>query len=400
MTGARDPRADGGGGAPGRGGLLLSYAIGGFGLGANSMVLFLLPLRAAELGIEIGVIGVLLGTKGIVEAIVSVPLGGFVDRVGPRRGLILGTGGTAVVAALYPLAGSVMILALLQIAMGIVRPLGWVGAQAYIASLRTGSEQAADAGRFSFVANASHIVSPLLVGFGAQVFGVREAFLVMAGYCLVFLAVSTALPAGGPSRDRDRRRGFRAGAGLMRRKGIQVAMFLTFARLWVPSVWISLFPLFLVEGGVSEGIAGSVISAMGFVSAVVSLSAGVWTRFARPETVTAMGLTCGAVGLALAPVVDSIPLAYVGSVLVGIGLGLSLPLLIVIVTGAAPSEQRGLALGMRASANQAASAVAPAAVGGLIGAVGATAGFGIGGGIAALLVGLAVLRDRIGGYPP
>ena len=57
----------------------LAYLTGGFGLALNAMMSFLLPLRAVDLGISIGLIGVLLGVKGAVEAMVSVPIGGLID---------------------------------------------------------------------------------------------------------------------------------------------------------------------------------------------------------------------------------------------------------------------------------------------------------------------------------
>ena len=62
----------------------LAYMTGGFGLGLNAMMSFLLPLRAVGLGMSIGVIGVLLGVKGVVEAVTSISIGGLIDRIGPR----------------------------------------------------------------------------------------------------------------------------------------------------------------------------------------------------------------------------------------------------------------------------------------------------------------------------
>ena len=52
----------------------LVYLTGGFGLAFNAMMVFLLPLRAHDLGISIGMIGLLLGAKGAVEAVVSPPV--------------------------------------------------------------------------------------------------------------------------------------------------------------------------------------------------------------------------------------------------------------------------------------------------------------------------------------
>src|SRR4051812_49818758 len=76
-----------------RGQRLLAYSTGAYGLSINAITFFLVPLRADELGAGIGVIGLLVGTKALVETVTAVPLGAFMDRTGPRRSLLLGTAG-------------------------------------------------------------------------------------------------------------------------------------------------------------------------------------------------------------------------------------------------------------------------------------------------------------------
>ena len=138
----------------------LAYLTGGFGLALNAMMSFLLPLRAVDLGISIGLIGVLLGVKGAVEAMVSVPIGGLIDRMGPRRAFIIGTAGSSVLIVLYTRATSIFALLLLQAALGTLRPMAWVGSQSYVSGLRDGADRARDTGRMSFVATGAQIIAP------------------------------------------------------------------------------------------------------------------------------------------------------------------------------------------------------------------------------------------------
>ena len=375
---------------------LLAYASGGFGLAMNGMVQFLLPLRAAELDIGIGVIGVLLGAKAFVEAFMSVPLGGFMDRVGTRKAYIIGTGASTVIALGYFFATSVAVLLLLQLLLGVVRPLGWVGAQSYVAGLRTGEERAQDTGRFSFSANIAQIVAPLLVGAAAQAFSVRSAFLVFAGYSALFFVLGLTLPDAGRHAvgGKGQQRSFGQALGLLRLKGMQVAMLLTFARLWIPSTWTAFIPLFLVTSGISEGVAGSVVSAMAVVSTLVALFTGRIARLGRAEPLTAAALAVASAGLVVAPFLISVPWVYVSAAMVGIGQGLSLPMLITIVSNGAPPEQRGLALGLRSSVNQASAAIAPVTVASIIGAAGITVGFPVAGAVAGSILLAATVLDR------
>lgn len=372
--------------------LVFGYATGGFGLAVNSMVSFLLPLRALDIGIGVEWIGVLLAAKGITEAIASVPIGAALDRVGPRRAYLVGTFASAAIGLGFGAANSVLVLLLLQVALGASRPLAWVGAQTYVASLRDGEDRARDTGRLSFTATSAQIVAPLMVGIVAQATSTGIAFWAFAGYCAAFSMVGLALrPRGesGPSRSKTRA-SFREGLRLFGLRDIRVAMYLTFVRLWIPSVWTAFFPLYLVIQGTEEGVAGGVVSFMGLVATVISLSAGQASKMFSVAGATALGLAAGAAGLLIAPLSDEMPLSFVSAALVGVGQGLSLPLLIVLVTGAVDPSQRGLALGLRASVNQGAAALAPMIAAGAIGLFGATVGFPVTGGVALVILALAM----------
>lgn len=375
---------------------VLAYASGGFGLAMNAMVQFLLPLRAAELGIGIGIIGLLLGAKAFTEALASVPLGGFMDRVGTKRAYLIGTGVSTVIALGYFLATSAVFLLVLQVALGLVRPLGWVGAQSYVAGLRTGEDRAQDTGRFSFSANVAQIVAPLLVGAAAQAFSVRQAFLVFGCYSAVFFLLGTSLPDAGrhAPASKGQQRSFGQALSLLRLPGMQVAMLLTFARLWIPSTWTAFIPLFLVMSGISAGVAGSVVSAMAVVSTLVALFTGRIARLGRPQPLTAAALGIASAGLVIAPFLVQVPWIYLSATMVGIGQGVSLPMLITIVSNGAPAEQRGLALGLRSSVNQVSAAISPATVAGIIGVAGITVGFPVAGALCGTVLVAAMVLDR------
>lgn len=376
-----------------------TYAIGGFGMAVNAMIQFLLPLRAVELGIGIAVIGVLLGAKGLAEAASSVPVGSLIDRIGARRAFIAGTSATVLLGVSFSVATSVLALFVIQVLLGLLRPLGWVGSQAYVSGMRTGADRAVDTGRFSFVANGSQIVAPLMVGLAAQYFGLAAAFLFFAGYCGIFVVLGLLLPRDQrqriPGASVDSGATLREAVGMLRLSGIRVVMLLTFARLWIPSVWTAFFPLLLVTSGTSEAGAATAVSVMAITATVVGLVVGRLAKLGRDVNVTAAALAAGCGGLVLAPFLGGIPLAYLSSVLVGIGQGVSLPMLIVLVTAAAPADRRATALGLRASVNQVAAASAPSAVAAILAVTVATVGFPIAGAIGLAFVGGALVTDRL-----
>jgi predicted MFS family arabinose efflux permease len=376
----------------------LAYLTGGFGLALNAMMSFLLPLRAAELDISIGLIGLMVGVKGATEALVSVQIGGLIDRIGPRTAFILGTAGCSGMILLYTQATSILVFMAFQVIVGMLRPLAWVGSQSFVSGLRSGADAATDTGRLSFIATGAQIVAPLLVGFSAQATSISSAFFVFSGYCAIFVLIGIALPRGSDSQSAvsKKRQGLLAGLSLFKRRRIRVVMLLSGARLWINNAWVSFFPLLLVTNGTKEGTASTVVSSMAVVGTVLSPMTGRFVKKFRVEFLCAFSLTAGATGVVLAPLLDSVPAAYLSAFLLGIGHGISLPTLLVMIGNAVPPEQRGLALGLRSSVNQAAAATAPPLVAGVIGLTAATIAFPLAGAIGFGLVVSAVFTTRGG----
>lgn len=376
----------------------MAYFSGAFGLAMSAQVNFLVPLRARELGASFDVIGIIVGAGALAPALLSVSLGAIIDRLGPRRSFVLGTGIASALSLALVLVTSYWWFLAVQPFLGLARNFGWVASQGYVTSLaRTSQERSALSGRFSFFGNVGQMLGPIMIGGVAQLVGFRWAFLFMALYAGVFALVGMMLKETQTADERASRKkqgtGFRAAGGLFRIRAIRVALCLTFARLWTTWVFTSFFPVFLVDTGVEPGIVGLVTATKGLVATAFAPTTGFWTRFAQPQTVTALGLGCGALGIFLAPHLATVPLVFVVPALVGVGTGLSLPLLMSIVTTAVPSEQRGLALGLRSSVNQTAATTAPIIVGPLITALGMVLGFTFGGVIAAgMLIGSRVIH--------
>ncbi len=376
---------------------VFAYLMGGYGLSLNALTSFLVPLRAVDLGVPLGWIGVLVGVRSIAETLLSVPLGRWMDRVGTRTAFIAGAATTAVLGVGYYFANGVAVLFLLQILIGASRPLGWVGSQSYVAGMSKGADRVRDAGRLSFVANVFQIITPLLAGIAVEGQSTRFAFLLIAGHGLFFLLIGLQVPrlasepkggGGGeaPARARTRE--------LVAVPAIRAALFLTFARLWLTSAWTAFFPLLLVTEGISPAIAGTAVSVMSATSTVLALTAGPLSKRMAPPLLTAAALGIGALGLALGPALTTVPSLYLSAVLMGVGQGLSLPLLIVIVSGAVPDHQRSQALSLRNSVNQGASSISPTLLAPLMAAFGSLTAFPVVGGIAGVSLLLSVLSAR------
>lgn len=332
-----------------------------------------------------------------------MPLGAVVDRFGSRRSFILGTALTGCVAAFGYVVENHWLLIFLRVAFGSARGLGWIASQTYVTSPGRASDSAKLTGRFSFFSNVGLMAGPLTAGATAELVGFRLAFLSVTVYAFLFSAFGLLLvqtPAsGGHGRPATGGVGFRSAVQLLRVGNVKVALILTGIRLWIARTWASFFPLYLVELGVDAGTAGAVIATDGLMATMMAPTAGFWCRFAPPPVVATTGLCLGVLGMVIAPHLATVPIVFVVPVLIGIGTGVSLPLLLSIISDAAP-RRRGVALGLRQVAANAASGTAPLVVGPLIAVAGTAMAFAVSGAFAWSLLAVSGLLHALSSRRP
>src|SRR5215216_5104346 len=330
------------------------------------MAAFLVPLRARELAAPLDQIGIIVGAGAIVPALLSVWSGELADRFGARRTYIGGTIVAAICGVLMFAATNYWLLLPIQLVMGFARSTAWVASQTYVANIGAPAERAKHMGRLSFTTNGGTVLAPLVIGQVANMVGYQSSFLFMGGVTLLYTLMALFIPdvrAKRTTRERGGGGGFMAAVRLTRQRGIQIVLLLTFVRLWNGNAWRPFMPIFLREAGFDNTTIATVLSANSVVSTFTSLGASWLAQRTSNEVATAMALALGAIGTAMSPFVAWVPAVYLPALLIGTGVGISLPLLMATVSSEVPPDQRGLALGMRMSMNQAAGTLAPVSVG-------------------------------------
>jgi predicted MFS family arabinose efflux permease len=228
--------------------------------------------------------------------------------------------------------------------------------------------------------------------------GLRAGFLLGAVYSVLFTIVAWTLPeqeTPGRTAASRHRGGFVQAARLLRVPAIQVAMTMTFSRLWIVTTYTAFVPLILVGAGVRPAVIGAVVAVKGAVSTLTALAAGPLARRMGTVSVGVGSLVLGALGMTAAPWLRDSVTAFIPAALVGLAMGLSLPVILATLADGAQTEDRALSLSMRESANQVASSLAPPLIGRVIAVGGTGRGLLVAGASSVALLLFANARGKI-----
>lgn len=357
-------------------GALGAYLLGAYGLGFHEIFTLVLILRCADLDLSLEQVGLVVGIGSLTPALLAVPIGTVIDRVGARRSFVVTSLATAALSLAFAVSNTVLLLLLLQLVMGCTRTTAWVASQGYVTGIGDEADRSRHAGRFGFFVGAGQALSTVAAGLTTEWGGTATGFLLGGCYSLLFALVASRLPDLEIEARSDRPAGgFRQAGRLLGNPGVQTALLLSFTRLWVVTAYSSFVPLLLITGGLTPAVVGLVMAVKSVVATLVAPATGALARRTGDVPLGVGALAVGAIGLAIAPLLLDPITAFLPAALVGVAIGFSLPVILATLTVGAPAESRGLALAMRESANQVSSTLAAPVVGRLVAVAGPAGGF-------------------------
>jgi MFS family permease len=396
----------------------------------------LVPLYAVQEGATATLIGVLVALPNVFPVVLALTAGRLVDAGGAGRWLVVGTLGMVLAPLVVTLMTGLAALALAQVVIGCFHLFATLSSQSFVAGLANGRSFERNFSWYSTSLAAGRMIGPLLAGVVVDLAGFRPAFAavtVIAGLTVALALaarraerVSTAAavdgaplaaaagaagpavaatPAPPPGHGSPERappvaqhpplHGAAAVRDVGRNPGVQLAVLASSGVFVAIAVRQAFFPVYLQELAYPAAAIGALLSLGAFAAVLVRpLMPLVSRAFGGPARtlVVAMMAVAASVGL-LGAVTTLAPLIAL-TVLAGFGTGVGMPLSIVTVASHVDPRRRGLALGLRLSANRAAQLAAPVLVGALVGVAGLGAGFALAGGLLALAALLAASRVK------
>lgn len=352
-----------------------------------------LPIRLEDLGASDFVIGLAVAAYAVVGLLLAIPSGRLLDRLSQRRLLVAAMVGLAVTTVLLPLLGSVVLLSLGMVINGLFAMWVWLLLQSMISSAGEGHGRRNQLALFSLTWGIGLAAGPSI---GAVLYD-RIDF---TGLCLILGAVTLlggvaafgsppVMPPGAKESDgAPADAGIRAAMSRAMENPILVSVLISsFINLFVLSMRISFYPVYLERAGVTITQIGLLLSVIGISSlAVRTVLPAVERRFGTLRVlITSTWLAI--LGAASIPLTTHIAVLTLGALLIGVGLGANPPITVSLIAEHSDARDRGLAVGLRMVANRSGQVAQPLVFGGLAAAFGLGLAFPVSG---ALLAGLTV----------
>ena len=341
------------------------------------MVFPLVPLLAHDLGASPAMIGVVVGAFSLLSLFLSVPIGGFTDRTGTKRILLLGVLCNIASALLLLRATDILILMISQVLGGLGFQLNIVSSQAFIACLDSPLKRESGFGYLTFSAALGQSLGPVLGGVIASRFDYHVAFLTVLLISTLGLLILGFRESNVP-RGADRyslKRDLRQATVLLSDSRMLAVLAFTFVIIFAVSLRMSFLPVFLLNRGLSEALVGLLISLLAVTSTLIRPFVGRLLQMFSRRSILAFCILAVAVGTGSIPLLPSVLAVALALCTFGFGFGLTQPLSMLMVADLTVPERSGLSMGVRFMAITLANLLGPVLLGVLVEPLGLDAAF-------------------------
>lgn len=365
--------------------LWATYATGLTTNALNLMMKVVVPLWAVRLQMSPGAIGLAVGIAGLLPFLLSIHGGALMDKFGTRRVNLVFAVVATVTILLYPLLPWAAAVIALQLVYGLSSNIGWMGAQALIVQYAPGDTDAI--GRFSMAARFGNLGAPMLIGFVWDTIGPWGTFLFIALWSLGTLVALLILPPTYTDTDaaarhvtaRDvlpRLSEYVQAFSMIAIPAVAFIVVVTFLRIASSAMQGSFYVVYLENIGFSGLFIGTLIGiGEGFGLAGAAI-AGWLERRLKPHWTLILFVAASIFFVAITPFVGGIAwILVLTSALRGNAQGLSQPVMFAILSRAVDPKEQGMSIGLRTTANRAATIVVPSAMGLIVGFTGIEASF-------------------------
>jgi len=328
-------------------------------------------LFALQLGASETTVGILMALFALLPTLLSVWAGRLIDRIGPRRPLMIGLAALTLATALPFAIPRVEALYLSCTLLGTSFMVVHIAMNSVFGAYGTPEERAVNFSWLALAFSISNSVGPLVAGTAIDLLGHASAFLVLA----LFPAIAIVLlwrrrrPLPRPLRS--------AGEGkstnvfdLLRIAGLRNTFIVSSLLAMGWDLYTFLIPLYGARIGLAATTIGLILSTFALATFAVRLFMPLVVKRLQRWMVIVAALGVSGTAYLLFPFVSSVPLLMALSFLLGLGLGCAQPIIMSILYEASPPGRQGEAVGLRTSLLNGSHTLIPLASGAISAAYG------------------------------
>ena len=384
-----------------------TYATGMLTDAQGELISFAIPLWGIMLGLGPLEIGILVSAKAVLPAFFAIHGGVLMDRFGTRAVLVLLGSACAAIPPFFAAATWFPALLLLQMVLGMVLSLTWMGSQALV--VYVGRDDPAIVGRFAFCARIGVMIAPLVAGalwdFTAPWVVFALTGLTGAGFWIAVSALPPAELGEEPGdSEPDPRPPFKiadilprlsdyiGAIGLLAIPTVTFVIVVSSIRLSTGTLQTSFYLVYLKEIGLQATMIGGFMTITQMSAAVGTLLAARLTRVVPPVWAF-LGLVSISVFLIYSTPLYGDVLVLLATVIAvrGCAQGASQPIMYGILSRSIGPGIQATAIGLRSTGNRVTALVLPVFIGAIAEAWGLDAAFYFtGGGLLAMLVAIGI----------
>jgi len=383
------------------------YASGYLATSSQNMAGLLIPLWVVlTLKPSAFMIGIILGARHILPALLSIHGGAMMDHLGAKRVMMVFAIVGLIVPIIYPLAPWIWPVIILQMLGGLATTMSWMGAQTLIGQVMKGD--AIHSGRLGSAALIGNLTVPPIIGAAWDILGPWGAFL-MSLWAGGLFFTAFMLPASSKelSRAGDRLRArdfiprpssYLEAFALLSIPAIAVVVLVSILRNNTYAIRGSFYVVYLDSINITGTEIGFLMSAAGMLGAGAALLVGRMSKVIKP-VILLFGTVAGTIiFISITPLMGSFWPLMILAGLWGASAGMSMPLMFSIMAKAADAQSQGKSVGLRITANRLGATVLPVIMGAIAEVSGIDNSFLIIGGVMLVtLVGLALHARRVTG---
>ena len=304
-------------------------------------------LFALKLGASPALAGTVVAMFAIVPMMLSVTAGRLIDRVGPRRPVGVGLGlltASALLPFLFPALATLLVSSML---LGVSFMLLHIGMNSVIGAHGSPESRAINFSWLALSFSVSNSTGPLVAGYAIQGFGHAWAYLVLAVFPGIGLALLLWRRKPLPRPKYIAPTGERRLLDLLRVAGLRRTFIISgmLATGW--DLYGFLMPLYGTQLGIEPALIGIIMSTFAIATLVVRLALQVLIRRVRQWLLIAGSMSIAASSYLLFPFVSTVPLLIALSFVLGIGMGCSQPVIMSLLYEASPPGRQSEAVGVR-----------------------------------------------------